>query len=168
MAEPAVYQLVEELAGVPAGGLTGPVAVLSAMITPAVLISACGSLAISTSNRLGRTIERARRLSDQFAALAREAAAGGGPEVMEQIAEQRAMLFDQLERATRRSRLLQLAMMRLHLAIGAFVATGGHSGRNGFRMAGRPTPRARGADRAPIRASVVGAGVAQTGALIPC
>ena len=32
------------------------ISVLSAMITPAVLISACGTLILSTSNRLGRVL----------------------------------------------------------------------------------------------------------------
>ena len=38
-------------------------AVLTAMITPAVLISACGALIFSTSTRLGRVIDRVRTLS---------------------------------------------------------------------------------------------------------
>ena len=40
------------------GGFT----LLSAMITPAVLISACGTLIFSTSNRLGRIVDRVREL----------------------------------------------------------------------------------------------------------
>lgn len=96
--------------------LASAVAILSAMITPAVLISACGSLAISTANRLGRTIDRVRRLSDQFTELAE----GVEPE---KDAGRRAMLFDQLARATRRTRLLQRAMTRIYLAISVFVAT---------------------------------------------
>ena len=34
------------------------IAVLTAMITPAVLISACGSMILSTSSRLGRVVDR--------------------------------------------------------------------------------------------------------------
>src|SRR4029453_19430108 len=45
-------------------------AVLTAMITPAVLISACGALIFSTSSRLGRVIDRTRALSDRFQELA--------------------------------------------------------------------------------------------------
>jgi hypothetical protein len=37
--------------------------VLSAMITPAVLISACGALIFSTSTRLARVVDRVRELS---------------------------------------------------------------------------------------------------------
>ena len=45
-------------------------AVLTAMITPAVLISACGALIFSTSTRLGRVIDRTRILSERFQELA--------------------------------------------------------------------------------------------------
>jgi Protein of unknown function (DUF2721) len=51
--------------------LAGALAILSAMITPAVLILACGSLTLATSQRLGRVIERTRRISNQFKELAR-------------------------------------------------------------------------------------------------
>ena len=43
--------------------------VLGAMITPAVLISACGALILSTSVRLGRVVDRVRALSDRFEEL---------------------------------------------------------------------------------------------------
>jgi hypothetical protein len=46
------------------------VAVLTAMITPAVLISACGSMILSTSSRLGRVVDRVRSLSDKLDELA--------------------------------------------------------------------------------------------------
>ena len=39
---------------------------LSAMITPAVLISACGTLIFSTSTRLARIVDRVRQLSQSF------------------------------------------------------------------------------------------------------
>src|SRR5215831_19546301 len=48
------------------------VALLSAMITPAVLISACGALIFSTSARLARVVDRARRLAQQVEDLAAE------------------------------------------------------------------------------------------------
>ena len=46
-------------------------AVLTAMITPAVLISACGALIISTSTRMGRVVDRVRTLSGRFENLAK-------------------------------------------------------------------------------------------------
>jgi hypothetical protein len=42
------------------------ITVLTAMITPAVLISACGSMILSTSVRLGRVVDRVRSLSDRL------------------------------------------------------------------------------------------------------
>ncbi len=45
-------------------------AVLSTMLAPAVLISACGTLIRSTSNRLGRATDRVRRFADRLRALA--------------------------------------------------------------------------------------------------
>ncbi len=40
--------------------LTEAVSVLTAMITPALLLSACGTLILSTSNRLARIVDRIR------------------------------------------------------------------------------------------------------------
>ncbi len=51
------------------GTLTG-LSLLSAMITPAVLISACGTLVFSTSTRLARVVDRVRQLSAEAAELA--------------------------------------------------------------------------------------------------
>jgi hypothetical protein len=71
--------------------------VLSAMITPAVLISACGSLILVTSTRLMRAVDRVRDVSLRFADLG------------------------QLDLTTTRARLLQRALARLYWALGAFV-----------------------------------------------
>ena len=43
---------------------------LSAMITPAVLISACGTLIFSTATRLARIVDRVRNLAFQLEQLA--------------------------------------------------------------------------------------------------
>ncbi|MFN2577657.1 MAG: DUF2721 domain-containing protein [Pyrinomonadaceae bacterium] len=39
------------------------------MITPAVLISASGTMILSTSTRLGRVVDRVRSLSERFRLL---------------------------------------------------------------------------------------------------
>jgi len=44
-------------------GAASGLGVLTAMITPALLISACGTLILSTSNRLARIVDRVRTLS---------------------------------------------------------------------------------------------------------
>ena len=42
------------------------------MITPAVLISACAGLILSTSVRLGRVVDRVRALSEKFEEMAQK------------------------------------------------------------------------------------------------
>ena len=91
-------------------------AVLTAMITPAVLISACGALIFSTSSRLGRVIDRVRVLSDRFQELAAH------PEKDEMFEERRSLIFTQLDRQTSRARLIQRAMTAFYTALGVFVA----------------------------------------------
>lgn len=97
--------------------LSSALAVLTAMITPAVLISACGTLILSTSVRLGRVVDRVRSLSDRFEELARSA---DGVELFE---ERRAVIFDQLDKLTSRARILQRSMVVFYGALGIFVAT---------------------------------------------
>ncbi len=87
--------------------------VLSAMITPAVLILATGSLLMTTSQRLSRSIDRARKLSAAIEEIADDPAA----------VSRRQLLFDQMLQAARRSRLLQRGMVCLYVAQGFFVAT---------------------------------------------
>jgi threonine/homoserine/homoserine lactone efflux protein len=91
-------------------------AVLTAMITPAVLISACGALIFSTSSRLGRVIDRTRVLSDRFQELAAH------PEKDDMFEERRTLIFTQLDRQTSRARLIQRAMTAFYTALGIFVA----------------------------------------------
>lgn len=98
-------------------GLSSSLAVLTAMITPAVLISASGTLILSTSTRLGRVVDRVRSLSDRLQALSDEDTKG------EMVEEKRAMIFEQLDKLTSRSRLLQRALTTFYLAVGVFVAT---------------------------------------------
>ena len=92
-------------------------AVLTAMITPAVLISACGALIFSTSSRLGRVIDRVRTLSERFQQLAAD------PDKDEMFEERRQLIFTQLDRQTSRARLIQRAMVAFYSALGVFVAT---------------------------------------------
>src|SRR5213080_3805025 len=97
--------------------LTSSLAVLTAMITPAVLISASGTMILSTSTRLGRIVDRTRSLSDRLRRLTTE------EERSEFLEEERAMLYGQLDKLTSRSRLLQRALTIFYLAVGIFVAT---------------------------------------------
>jgi hypothetical protein len=92
------------------------ISVLSAMITPAVLISACGSLILATSDRLSKAIVRTREIA---AALMPRA----GDQRADSREEERRMLFVQLDFVTTRSRLLQRALSRLYAALGFFIGT---------------------------------------------
>jgi hypothetical protein len=91
------------------------VAVLTAMITPAVLISACGSMILSTSSRLGRVVDRVRALSEKLEELAGKHA--------DETKERQGVIFAQLDKLTSRARILQRAMVVFYLATGLFVAT---------------------------------------------
>jgi hypothetical protein len=100
---------------------TDPQAILSAMITPAVLISACGSLIIATVGRLNRAVDRTREVSAAFATLA--AKVGRDAVVSEEDDAELAILFSQLDINTSRARFLQRALARTYWALGMFVAT---------------------------------------------
>lgn len=91
--------------------------VLTQMLTPAVLISACGALILSTSLRLGRVVDRVRALSDNFEELAHTEAH------MELRDERQALLFELLATLTSRARLLGRSITTLYVTLGVFVAT---------------------------------------------
>lgn len=93
-------------------------ATLSAMITPAVLISASGQLALTTSQRLARNIERTRAIARRFETLAQSTTSDAGL-----VEQERQMLFEQLSLFTRRVPLLQRVMTCLYVALCDFVVT---------------------------------------------
>jgi hypothetical protein len=88
---------------------------LTSMITPAILIVACGSLSLTTSQRLSRNIERTRKISYEFKEIR------NGKNTMP-VKEQQ-MLYRQLKMAIRRSALLQRSMTFLYIALGLFIST---------------------------------------------
>ena len=92
--------------------------VLGAMITPAVLISASGTLVLSTSNRLNRVVDRVRVLAAQAEQLR-------DPEEqkLQTIEARRTLIADQLVTLSSRALLLRSAMTALYLAIGLLVTT---------------------------------------------
>ncbi|GMA16959.1 DUF2721 domain-containing protein [Deinococcus metallilatus] len=92
--------------------------VLTAMITPAVLISGAGTLIMSTSTRLGRATDRVRHLTARFKVLV---SAEGRQEALAR--EEKRMIIRQLPRLTRRTRILQRAMTSLYLAVALLVLT---------------------------------------------
>jgi hypothetical protein len=89
----------------------GALTLLSAMITPAVLISACGTLIFSTATRLSRIVDRVRVLGNEMERLPAEGAAE----------EQRTELMRQLATRAQRGRLIQRSLASLYVALGLFV-----------------------------------------------
>lgn len=92
--------------------------VLGAMITPAVLISASGTLVLSTSNRLTRVVDRVRVLADEAQELHQHE-----PDEAGAHERKRSLIEDQLTRLSQRALLLRTALSTLYLAIGLLVAT---------------------------------------------
>src|ERR1041385_1228210 len=93
------------------------IAVLTAMITPAVLISACGSMILSTSTRLGRVVDRVRVLSERLEEMSERNEQGATD------AERQALIFQQMDKLPTRPRILQRCMVTFYLSLGMFVAT---------------------------------------------
>ncbi|MBX9581450.1 MAG: DUF2721 domain-containing protein [Gemmataceae bacterium] len=89
--------------------------ILSAMITPAVLISASGTLVLSTTNRLGRIVDRVRALNADAEALP-----PWDPADEEALAK-RGLIADQIGHQARRIAGLQWAVITLYTAIGLLV-----------------------------------------------
>jgi hypothetical protein len=90
--------------------------VLAAMITPALLISASGTLVLSTSNRLSRVVDRVRVLARDAENLPRDRDS-------QDAVARRALLESQLGSLTERALLLRSALAALYTAIGLLVAT---------------------------------------------
>ncbi len=90
--------------------------VLSAMITPAVLISACGALILSTSSRLGRSTDRVRSLTRRFKELVT-------PEGQREplAREEKGLIMAQLPKLTRRVALIQRSLTAFYASVGLFV-----------------------------------------------
>lgn len=97
--------------------LSEALTILSAMITPAVLIVATGSLILTTSQRLGRSIERVRKLSDQLRKLITH------PTESDLFDDEHDTVVKLLQMAITRCRLLQQALTILYITLGTFVAT---------------------------------------------
>lgn len=89
--------------------------ILTSMITPAVLISACGTLIFSTSARLGRIFDRVNVMKGEV-----EAIITGSISYPE---ERMKHLHGQIDLQRRRAMLIQKAMVALYTATLLFVAS---------------------------------------------
>jgi len=99
--------------------LNSTIEFLTAMVTPALLISATGSLVLSTSTRLGRVIDRVRQLEERLSELIYREDKHDVP-LYEKRVE---VIVDLLDKVTSRSRILQRALATFYYGIGTFVLT---------------------------------------------
>lgn len=102
---------------------SGPFAVFTFLVAPAIMTNACTLLALGTSNRLARSVDRARMISSVLVSAAANAGAGGGggvggvggvPAIPLPLAR------EQFLPATRRCRVLIRALRCFYLAVGCF------------------------------------------------
>jgi hypothetical protein len=91
------------------------ISLLTAMITPAVLIMACGQLSLTTSQRLGRSIARTRSIFSELKDIKE-----GKKNATE---EEKLNLHLQINKSTKRSVLLQEVMSMLYIALLFFIAS---------------------------------------------
>ncbi len=88
---------------------------LSAMITPAIFLTATGSLIISTSNRMSRIVDRIRVVTDLGDRMSR------GDLVLDFSRERMDRIGLELDRLVWRSDRIRYALILLYLAFSAFV-----------------------------------------------
>jgi Protein of unknown function (DUF2721) len=99
--------------------LNSTIEFLTAMITPALLISATGSLVLSTSTRLGRVVDRVRELERRLGELIYAENKKEIPLYDERVET----IVDLLDKVTSRSRILQGAMGAFYYGLGFFILT---------------------------------------------
>lgn len=108
-----------ELVSVRPDNLTTTIEFLTAMVTPALLISATGSLVLSTSTRLGRVVDRVRALEIRLGEMIYAEDKSAIP-LYEKRVE---VIVDLLDKVTSRSRLLQRAMGTFYYGLMFFILT---------------------------------------------
>ena len=85
---------------------------VQSMVTPAVMISACGLLLLSISNKLGRIVDRTRDLNSEDRGLSNDIEA-----------VRRLSIRNQIDILLRRALLLRNACGLLYLAVAVFALT---------------------------------------------
>jgi len=99
--------------------LSSTIEFLTAMVTPTLLISATGSLVLSTSTRLGRVVDRVRDLEKRLGEMIYVENKDDVPLYDKRLE----VIVDLLDKATSRSRILQRAMAAFYYGLGFFVLT---------------------------------------------
>ena len=90
----------------------GLLSLVQSMVTPAVMISACGLLLLSVSNKLGRIVDRIRDLNAEDRGLSAEV-----------DTVRRISIRNQIDLLLRRALLLRNACGLLYLAVAVFALT---------------------------------------------
>lgn len=111
--------MASDLVNVNPAALNSTIEFLTAMITPALLISATGSLVLSTSTRLGRVVDRVRQLEVRLGDLIYVEDKDDVPLYDKRVE----VIVDLLDKVTSRSRILQRAMGAFYYGLGFFVLT---------------------------------------------
>jgi hypothetical protein len=111
--------ILQNIPNASSGELSTTLGFLTAMITPALLISASGTLVLSTSTRLGRVIDRARELEQRLHDLmtTEDKAA------IRLYSRRIEVIFELLDKVTTRSRILQRALLFFYCSLAMFVLT---------------------------------------------
>ncbi len=99
--------------------LSSTIEFLTAMVTPTLLISATGSLVLSTSTRLGRVVDRVRDLEQRLSELIMLTDTDSVPLYEKRVDTVVALL----DKVTSRARILQKAMGTFYYGLGFFVLT---------------------------------------------
>ena len=111
--------MASDLVSVNPNALNSTIEFLPAMVTPTLLISATGSLVLSTSTRLGRVVDRARELEKRLGEMIYVEDKSEIPLYDARLE----VIIDLLDKVTSRSRLLQRAMGAFYYGLCVFVLT---------------------------------------------
>lgn len=111
--------LASDLVSVSPDNLNSSLEFLTAIVTPTLLISAVGSLVLSTSTRLGRVVDRVRDLERRLGEMIYVEDKSEVPLYDKRVE----VIVDLLDKATSRSRILQRALATFYYSIGFFILT---------------------------------------------
>ncbi len=111
--------LGSELVNVRPDSLSSTIEFLTAMVTPTLLISATGSLVLSTSTRLGRVVDRVRSLEIRLGEMIYAEDKSEIP-LYEKRVE---VIVELIDKVTSRSRILQKAMAAFYYGLMFFILT---------------------------------------------
>lgn len=111
--------MASDLINVNPNALNSTIEFLTAMVTPTLLISATGSLVLSTSTRLGRVVDRARELEVRLSELITVEDKDSIPLYDKRLDT----VVKLIDKVTTRSRILQKALSAFYFGLNFFILT---------------------------------------------